>query len=218
MPGLTSHPNGALVAQAIGVGFRYPGRPDILVQDVDLALRSGTVSVLVGANGSGKTTLLRVLAGEIAPRVGRLVWDARARLGFLPQGLPAAGDGPALAGFGDDDVDEARRLLGALGVAAALVEGPLDALSAGQRCKVALVRMLLDAPNVLVLDEPTTHLDLPGIEMLEDALTRYRGTLVLVSHDRYLRERIANRRWHVQGGSVEDLGADSGDADRWTRR
>ncbi len=196
---------GRLVGDSGSVG---EGGPTALVlRGVGLALAWGDRVAVTGANGSGKTTLLKALARRTAPLGGRLVWDSRVKIGYLPQESRTGSTATVLEMFDGDDVDEARRLLGALGVGGGLVSGPLRALSSGQRRKVALAAIMVEAPTVLVLDEPTTHLDLASIEMLEDALARYRGTIILVSHDRYLRERLATRRWHVHDGTVEDLGS-----------
>ena len=116
---------------------------------------------------------------------------AGAVIGYLPQRWDDSHDGEAVAArFAREAHDRARTLLGVLGVGGETFSGLLGALSEGQKRKVRLVEVVLARPNVLVLDEPTTHLDYTSIEMLEAALTAFEGTLLLVTHDAYLLGRV----------------------------
>ena len=163
---------------------------------VSLTLAHGERLALAGANGAGKTTLLRALLGlEAGLEMDEVMWDTRATIGYLPQRWDDAHDTEAVAaGFALGDHPHARTLLGALGVSGAAFAKPLSALSEGQKRKVRLAQLIVQKPNVLVLDEPTTHLDYVSVEMLEAALLDFFGTLILVSHDRYLLERTTERR------------------------
>ena len=184
------------------VTLAYGDTSEHVVEGLHASLAWGERVAITGVNGAGKSTLVRALMGIHAPRAGRVVWGSRVRLGYLPQTETAAPTRTVGALFSPDERDEARRRLGALGVPGDLTSSALGTLSPGQRRKVALVRLMLDGPNVLILDEPTTHLDLPTIEMLQEALGDFSGTLVLVSHDRYLRESLACRTWHLEGGRL----------------
>ena len=165
----------------------------ILCRNVSLSVEYGERWALAGANGAGKTTLLRTLLG--LESTGRVTWDKDAVIGYLPQRYNSAHDAePLRTQFTEADGPPARILLGALGVSGEAFAQPLAALSEGQKRKVRLAQLILARPNVLVLDEPTTHLDYVSVEMLEAALTDFPGTLLLVSHDAYLLERTTERR------------------------
>ena len=162
-----------------------------------LLLTWGERVALRGRNGSGKTTFLEALltcAEDEVEDDANVQWDSRAIVGYLPQRWDDAHDAlPVAERFSQAQRDESRTLLGALGVPGDRLGVPLGTLSEGQKRKVRLVQVMLRRPNVLVLDEPTTHLDYMSIEKLESALTNFPGTVLLVSHDRYLRERVAER-------------------------
>jgi ATPase subunit of ABC transporter with duplicated ATPase domains len=147
-----------------------------------------------GANGAGKTTLLRALLG-LEKTAGEVTWDSRANIGYLPQRWDDTHDAePVESRFLRESQHRARILLGALGVSGGAFVQPLASLSEGQKRKVALVELISQKPNVLVLDESTTHLDYVSVETLEAALLGFQGTLILVTHDRYLLERTTDRR------------------------
>ncbi len=164
-----------------------------LFADASFGLTSDDRVGVVGPNGSGKTTLLRILAGDRDPDGGAVVTRSGLRIGWLPQdpALPAA---PALqvvlAGDPLARPDEAAALLHRVGVAD---DHPTDRASGGQRRRIALARTLLAPSDLLVLDEPTNHLDVDTIDWLEEELARRAGGLVLVTHDRYVLERLTNR-------------------------
>jgi ATP-binding cassette subfamily F protein uup len=178
---------------------------------------------LVGVNGSGKTTLLRVLAGELEPRAGKRIQGQTVRLGYLSQELADLPGGLRVL----EAVEEiARRVtLGKLELTASqLAEKfgfppnrqwtPVSDLSGGERRRLQLSRLLMAEPNVLLLDEPTNDLDIDTLQQLEDLLDSWPGTLVVVSHDRYLVERVCDevfalfgdgRNSHLPGGIDEYL-------------
>jgi len=165
-----------------------------LGRKVSLSIEYGERLAVEGANGTGKTTLLQVLLG-LSAATEEVTWDSRANIGYLPQRQDDLHDAePVESRFAEADRHHARILLGALGVPGAAFAQPLTSLSEGQKRKVSLARLIIQKPNVLVLDEPTTHLDYVSVEMLEAALLDFSGTLILVSHDRYLRERTTDRR------------------------
>lgn len=152
---------------------------------------------IVGENGAGKTTWLEALLGRLDSADGAVHWHPAASIGYLPQ-LQAEEEARAAAevfsGLPKDDAARARVLLGSLGVKGDVWDAPFASLSEGQKRKVVLVRLLLARPNVLVLDEPSTHLDYLSTQKLEAALLDFPGTVLLVTHDAYLLERVATRR------------------------
>jgi ABC transport system ATP-binding/permease protein len=164
-----------------------------LFADVSFGLSSEHRVGLVGPNGSGKTTLLRMLAGERAPDAGQIVARTGLRVAFLAQD-PRLADLPALEAVLDADPtarpDEGERLLAALRVDP---EHRTGQMSGGQRRRVDLARTLLPPADLLVLDEPTNHLDVDTIDWLEEELRRRTGAVVMVTHDRYVLERVTDR-------------------------
>lgn len=148
-----------------GLSFSYPGRR--VLTDVSLIVAAGDRVGLIGENGSGKSILLQVIAGALEPSAGTVtanVPDAEApRNGRIDS---------MLTGLGLGQLDRARQI---------------STLSGGQRSRLALAWPLLSAPDVLLLDEPTNHFSLSLVTALEDALADYPGTVVIASHDRWLR-------------------------------
>jgi ATP-binding cassette subfamily F protein 3 len=167
--------------------------------------RGGPVGV-VGPNGAGQTVLARVIAGELEPRSGGRWVGPSIEVGYLSQ---AAGDV-----HGEQSVIDALRAGRSMTEEAAVrllmrflfdyeqIRRPVATLSGGERTRLAFLGLMQDGPNCLVLDEPTNHLDIDSIEVLEDALERFDGTVVAVSHDRYFLDRIADRIVHVADGAV----------------
>ena len=191
-----------LALEGVDVAF---GEDPVLL-DVDLVVTRGERVGVVGPNGAGKTVLVRVLAGDLAPGAGTRWAGAGIEVGYLSQaaaGLdPRASVIEALRAGRSLAEDEAvRRLMGFL-FDYEQVRRPVSTLSGGERTRLAFLLLMADQPNCLVLDEPTNHLDVESIEVVEDALEHYDGTVVAVSHDRYFLDRIADRIVHVADGSV----------------
>jgi macrolide transport system ATP-binding/permease protein len=170
-------------------GVQVPGR----LETADLVIHTGEHLLITGPNGAGKTTLLRVLAGDLDPERG--VVRRGGRIGYLPQDVPPADSQLRLLhAFAEGlpgDADDHLELLLSLGLFReddAWI--PVARLSVGQRQRLALARLLLDEVDVLLLDEPTNHLAPDLVEALEAALLAFEGALVIVSHDRLLRQRL----------------------------
>jgi len=191
-----------LALEGVDVAF---GEDPVLL-DVDLVVARGERVGVVGPNGAGKTVLARVLAGELEPGAGRRWAGDGIEVGYLSQA--AAGMDPdarvidALRSGRSLAEDEAVRRLMAFNFDYEQVRRPVATLSGGERTRLAFLALMLDGPNCLVLDEPTNHLDVDSIEVLENALERYDGTVIAVSHDRYFLDRIADRIVHVADGAV----------------
>ena len=177
---------------------------------VDLEVAYGDRVALVGPNGAGKTTLLEMLLGRLALTSGRQSLGSGVRLGEVDQAR-ADFTGPACVVEVIEErtrwpAAEVRTLLAKFGLKADHVHRPGASLSPGERTRASLALLQAVGVNLLVLDEPTNHLDLPAIEQLEDALTEYEGTLLLVTHDRRLLEEVAlDRTLEVDRGRLREV-------------
>ena len=181
-----------------------------LLKDVTLGIQEGEKIGVIGVNGMGKSTLLRILAGVENPDEGTVIRGRNVKTGYLPQtprfeendtvlsAVLSGESGENPEGFTKES--EARAMLTRLGLDA--FDKPVAELSGGQRKRAALVRVLLDPADFLVLDEPTNHLDSQMSDWLEDYLNRFRGTLLMVTHDRYFLDRVADRILEVDQGKV----------------
>jgi ATP-binding cassette subfamily F protein 3 len=187
-----------------GVDVSYGDDPVLL--DVELVVARGERVGVVGPNGGGKTTLLRIFTEELAPAAGTRWAGDGITLGYLSQAAGSLRDDAtvldALRAGRSLAEDAAVRLLMAFLFDYEQCRRPVGTLSGGERTRLAFLCLMQDAPNCLVLDEPTNHLDIDSIEALEDALERYDGTVIAVSHDRYFLDRIADRIVLVADGSV----------------
>jgi ATPase subunit of ABC transporter with duplicated ATPase domains len=176
---------------------------------VSLQLNWGDRMLVQGDNGSGKTTLLQALLGRIPLEQGRGSVGPSVRVGEIDQGrLTFESEARLLDAFcGQAGLPpaEARTLLAKFGLGADDVGRPVARLSPGERTRADLALLMHSGANLLVLDEPTNHLDLPAIEQLEQALDRYDGTLLIVTHDRRLAERVeVTRKVTVRAGAVSE--------------
>lgn len=188
---------------------------DVLVEHLNWMLAPGERIGLVGVNGSGKTTLLRTLAGDYPLAAGKRVQGPTVHIGWLKQELndlptdrtvlQAVEDVAGRVTIGKNKLT-ASQLLERLGFQPARQRTPVKDLSGGERRRLQLTRILMDEPNVLLLDEPTNDLDIDTLQQLEDLLDQWAGTLVVVSHDRYLIERICDSTWALFGdGKLTNL-------------
>ena len=189
-----------------GVSFGY-GEKDVF-SDASIEIERGEKLAIVGANGAGKTTLLRVIAGQLTPRSGEREVHQMARPAYFAQHAAETLDGKLtiLQAVEEVATNEAmprlRSLLGNFLFTGDDVFKLCRILSGGERQRVAIARLLLQPTNLLLLDEPTHHLDLAGKEVLEEALEQYPGAVVVVTHDRSLMARLATRILAVSNGRV----------------
>lgn len=186
-----------------------------LLNDVTWRLSPGERIGLVGVNGSGKTTLLRALAGDYPLSDGKRIEGKTVRLGWLRQELDdlpldmrvldAVEDVATYIDLGKKQIS-ASQLAERLGFSPKRQRTPIADLSGGERRRLQLTRVLMSEPNFLLLDEPTNDLDIDTLQELEDLLDNWPGTLVVISHDRYLIERIADSTWALFGdGELTNL-------------
>ncbi|WP_448711207.1 ribosomal protection-like ABC-F family protein [Microbacterium profundi] len=178
---------------------------------VSLQVNAGERIGITGPNGAGKSTLLRALLGQQHPDEGTASLGSSIRIGEIDQARSLlTGTAPLAAAFEalvpEMASGEVRTLLAKFGLRVDHVDRPVDELSPGERTRAALALLQARGINLLVLDEPTNHLDLPAIEQLEQALESYRGTLLLVTHDRRMLDTVnTDRRWRVEAGQVTEL-------------
>ncbi len=169
-----------------------------VLEDVSFGIHSGDRIGIIGANGSGKTTLLGIIAGLVHPDQGQIVTGNDVRVAYLEQD-PKIDPATRLQEIADRGRDTLA-LLDRLGFED--LDVPIGSLSGGERRRAALAAALAVEAEVLVLDEPTNHLDVDVIDWLEDRLAGRSGALVLVTHDRYVLDRVCNRVMEVRDGSV----------------
>ncbi len=181
-----------------GLTYGFDGRT--LFKDLSFAVTAGMRVGLVGPNGSGKTTLLRLISGELAPQAGQVQRANALRIVYFEQNReldPSLTLRRALSPDSDSVVYNGKVLHVASWAARFLFTGeqlnqPVERLSGGERARVLIARLMLEPADLLLLDEPTNDLDIPTLEILEEALTEYPGALILVTHDRYMLDRVSN--------------------------
>jgi ATP-binding cassette subfamily F protein 3 len=195
--------SGDLVLRTYGLSVGYADEPSGALFSVpDLTLTRGECAAIIGPNGAGKTTLLKTLLGQLPPLAGQLELGASLQIGYFAQ---------AHAGLHADQTlmaeieavapqmrpGEVRDYLAKFLFTGDDAFKPVSALSGGERGRLALARLALQGANLLLLDEPTNHLDLAAQEALQSILASFGGTILLVSHDRYLIDALATQVWEV---------------------
>ena len=194
--------SGDIVLRAEHLGKAHD-RP--LFEDLSFDLTRSQRWAILGPNGSGKTTLLRCLLGEEPPDSGEVILGQGVEIGYFDQQLRALDDRDDVVDAirpdrKDTDEPKRRSLLARFGITGDTALQKVGKLSGGERCRAALARLAAAEANFLVLDEPTNHLDLWARDALEHALTRFEGTVLMVSHDRYFVNRVADHLLVVEPG------------------
>jgi ABC transport system ATP-binding/permease protein len=197
------------------VSLRFRGPP--LLDDVSCHIEAGQRIGLLGRNGAGKTSFMRLLAGTVSPDSGTVAFTPGATVALLQQDVPLDLTGPvravAAAGLRTQAGEEAawqgdqavEQILTRMGLAG---DTPFESLSSGMKRRGLLARALVSQPDLLLLDEPTNHLDIEAVEWLEEFLSRWRGTLMFVTHDRAFLRRVATRILEIDRGRLFDWSCD----------
>ena len=193
-----------LIMEDLTIGYG----DNVLAKGINLTLRRGEKAALLGANGTGKTTLLKTILGEVDPLKGRAKIGNRVQIGYFSQTYERLNPKQTLLenfvieyGFTEEYT---RSMLGGMLFHGDDVFKEIGTLSGGQKARLVLLKLVLDGANCLVLDEPTNHLDIMARETVEAALTAFDGTVLVVSHDRYFVNEIADRIWEIEDLEVKD--------------
>ena len=185
----------------------------MLLTNAEFNIQRGDKVAIIGPNGSGKTTLLRTILSAEPPEKGRITWGRGVKRSYYDQGSDHLDQSLTVM----DTMWKAyprmyetplRTALGAMGLTGEDAYRLVGQLSGGERARLKLAIICLAGSNVLVLDEPTNHLDLPSKEVLQQALSEYEGTLIIVSHDRYLLDRVPNRIFAIEQGMLHQYKGD----------
>jgi ATPase subunit of ABC transporter with duplicated ATPase domains len=192
--------------------FTYPGSDVQVLKNINITIEAGERIAIIGANGIGKTTLLRCLAGDLQPTKGTVTWVENAQLGYMPQDTGALFEERMdlftwmsewrAPNEGDESV---RAALGRLLFSGEEIRKPVSVLSGGEKGRMIYGKLMLTKPNVLLMDEPTNHMDMETIESLQMGLEKYPGTLIFVSHDREFVNGLANRIIEVKPTGIVDF-------------
>ncbi|KAL9598233.1 MAG: hypothetical protein Q9219_004653 [cf. Caloplaca sp. 3 TL-2023] len=204
------------IIQMSAVSFGYdPAKPP-LIKNVDLDVQLDSRIGIVGPNGAGKTTVLKLLIGQLQPSAGLISQNPRLRIGFFAQHHVDALDMSASAvtfmarTYPGKPDEEYRRHLGAFGITGTTGLQKMSLLSGGQKSRVAFACLAITNPHILVLDEPSNHLDIEAMDALSGALKGFGGGVLMVSHDVTMLQSVCTSLWVCDGGSVERFDGDVG--------
>lgn len=204
LPAATECADRVLIMEDLTIGYG----DKVLAQGINITLRRGEKAALLGANGTGKTTLLKTILGEVQPLKGKAKIGNRVQIGYFSQSYERLEPKQTLLenfvmeyGFTEE---RTRSLLGGMLFHGDDVFKEIGTLSGGQKARLVLLKLVLDGANCLVLDEPTNHLDIMAREAVEAALTAFDGTVLVVSHDRYFINEVADRIWEIEDAELKD--------------
>jgi ATP-binding cassette subfamily F protein 3 len=192
-----------------------------ILHGLDLRIDNDDRIALLGANGQGKSTLSKLIAERLEAQKGSISKSSKLRVGYfaqhqveeLTEGWTPLEHMRALRP--DHKPGHLRSILAQGGVGVDIADNPVERLSGGQKARLAMLIAMLDAPHLIILDEPTNHLDIESREALVHALTAYQGAIILVSHDPYLVDCVADRLWLVESGAVAPFDGDMEDYRRF---
>jgi ATP-binding cassette subfamily F protein 3 len=174
----------------------------------DIELRRKDCAALIGPNGAGKTTFLKTILGQIEPLAGEVILGSSLQIGYFAQAHEGLDPNKTVMGEIDSVMPhwlpgQIREYLGKYLFSGDDVYKKVEVLSGGERGRLALAKLALQDTNLLLLDEPTNHLDIPSQEVLEAVLDDYKGTILLITHDRYLVDALATQIWEIGGETSE---------------
>jgi ATP-binding cassette subfamily F protein 3 len=201
------------IVQMTDVTFGYT-KDNILLRNVDLDVQLDSRIGIVGPNGAGKTTVLKLLIGKLTPTSGLISQNARLRIGFFAQhhvdalDLNASAVGFMAKNYPGKADEEYRRHLGAFGITGMTGLQKMELLSGGQKSRVAFACLSLTNPHILVLDEPSNHLDIEAMDALSQALQQFQGGVLMVSHDVTMLQTVCTSLWVCDHGTVEKFPGD----------
>ncbi|MBL0938909.1 MAG: ABC-F family ATP-binding cassette domain-containing protein [Gemmatimonadaceae bacterium] len=195
-------------AQEVTVGVPTPDGPRTLVKDVSVVLERGEMVALVGPNGAGKSTLIKTLLGELPPLSGEVKVGPSTSVAYYRQDLAHLPlDSTIYEAIATQRPLWERRLvqghLGRFGFSGDEAQRTVGTLSGGERARVAMALLTLSTNNLLILDEPTNHLDVESIEVLEDAVSEFEGSVLIVSHDRAVLRGLATQVWELRDQELQ---------------
>jgi ATP-binding cassette subfamily F protein 3 len=192
--------SGNIVLRAADLTVGYPGRALFTVDELELHRLE--TAALIGPNGTGKTTFLKIILGTLEPLAGSITLGASLKVGYFAQAQealnPEATVIDELLRHKEMPISEARNYLARYLFRGDDVFSQISTLSGGERARLALAILVLEEANFLLLDEPTNHLDIMSQEVLQSALESFNGTILLVTHDRYLVDRLASQVWELR--------------------
>ncbi|MBO4340222.1 MAG: ABC-F family ATP-binding cassette domain-containing protein [Bacteroidales bacterium] len=200
--------SGDVVFKSIGLAAGYPGKT--VFTNADIEIKRGDKVALVGRNGEGKTTLARIITGELAPVAGEARIGHNVRIGYYAQNQEDVLDKNLSVEETLDRVavgevrTRLRDILGAFLFKGEDVDKKVSVLSGGERARLGMARLMLSPCNVLVLDEPTNHMDIQSKDRLKQALRAFDGTLIVVSHDRDFLDGLADKLYEFRDGRVKE--------------
>jgi ATPase subunit of ABC transporter with duplicated ATPase domains len=202
-------PSGRTVIEVKGIDKAY--RDNQVLEGVTLTVDRGDRLAILGPNGIGKSTLLKIMVGEVEADAGDIEWGYEARVGYFGQGhesLNASPNETILSWLwnaaSDKGVGFIRGKLAEVLFGRDDVEKKVASLSGGEATRLVLARLAIEQPNVLVVDEPTNHLDFEGIEALADGLSKFDGTVIFVTHNRWFVDELATRIIEIRADGIED--------------
>jgi len=181
---------------------------NFLYKDINLTVSRGERIAIIGANGCGKTTLLRMIAGEIEPDEGKISLGHAVSMGYFAQhhsdmlDLQKTVIQEVYKVVPDESIGFVRGVCGAFLFSGQDVDKAIGVLSGGEKARVSLAKLLVKPGNFMVMDEPTNHLDISSSEALINALSKYNGTLLFVSHNQSFIKRLATKIWDIRGGEI----------------
>lgn len=198
--------SGDIVLKVQNLGMRYGERE--LFRDLNFTIYQHEKVGLIGANGTGKSTILKIILGQISPLAGSTETGARVKVAYYDQehrGLNLKNTvlDEIFRNY-DVNLNEARDLLARVLFTGEDVYKIVGDLSGGERARIALLKIILDEPNFIIMDEPTNHLDIDSKNIVENLLDDFNGTVLVVSHDRYLLDKVCERILELENGAIND--------------